>query len=273
MAHVYRIRDFGETFVVAQNGSCKSINWIAVPVKHDGKGYRRLMALENGTAIYGAWILIAAVAAKCSPRGTLFDDGEPLTAEDLHYKTGASESLLAEALEVLSSARIGWLERVELGADSEHARSTLGADSEHTQGLLELRDGTGRDITEQPVPVAGVSKKPKATGPKRSSIFANLTVDDLRDGRILADWFRAAAARQDPVIESSEVNLLNVFGAAIRSLKPGKAKKGPVAMFANIVRGARWGEITQSEEDEARKKITEEIKTISGLNGVTHAKT
>lgn len=122
---------------------------------------------------------------------------------------------------------------------------------------------------ELPEPGAGAFSKPENRG-GRMSIFAKLTDDDLRNDQILADWFRAAANRSDPVITPSESNLLNVFGAAVRALKPGRAKKGPVAMFANIVHGARWGEITQSEEESARKRITPQIQKIAGLNGGTN---
>lgn len=263
----YRIKHWKSYFEVAQNGACKTLSWIAVPVKHDGKSYRRLMAHPNGPAIYGAWILIAAVAAKCETRGVLVDDGEPLTAEDLHFKTGAPESLFEEALQVLASERIGWLEFSETDPSSvgtqdslERAAPTL----ERAAPTLELRDGTGRDGTEQ-LPVRGAGAFSKR--PERKSIFANLTIEDLRNFFVIADWFRVASHREDPIVAFSEANLLNVFGAAVRALRPGKAKKNPVAMFADIVRNGRWQDITQSDEEIARKQITPEILEIAGFGG------
>ena len=146
MSQCYRIKNWKGCFEVAQNGACKTWSWIAVPIKHDGKSYRRLMALPNGAALYGAWILIAAVAAKCDTRGMLIDDDEPLTAEDLFFKTGAPEELFSEALEVLCSDRIGWLEVVNLEhteATLEHTEATL----EHTEATLETQDKTRQNIT------------------------------------------------------------------------------------------------------------------------------
>lgn len=153
MSQCYRIKNWKGCFEVAQNGACKTWSWIAVPIKHDGKSYRRLMSLPNGAALYGAWILIAAVAAKCDTRGMLIDENEPLTAEDLFFKTGAPEELFAEALEVLCSDRIGWLEVVSLEqtqASLEHAQATLErteATLEHAQALAQNSGDTRQDKT------------------------------------------------------------------------------------------------------------------------------
>ncbi len=262
----YRIKSWMSNFEVSQNGSCKSMNWIAVPVKHDGKSYRRLMAMPNGPAIYGAWILIAAVAAKCEPRGTLLDDGEPLTAEDLFFKTGAPEALFAEALEVLSGGRIGWLEKVPLGADSEHAGSVLGADSEHAAPTVELRNKTERNKTRHPEPDSGVLKSPGSdSGNRKPSIFAKLTPEHLSDPMTVADWFLAATQREHPLLIRSQTNLLNVLATAVRCQIPGKAKKGPVAMFADLVSKCRWSELSQADEESARKLMTVDVQRAAGL--------
>lgn len=258
---VYRIRNWKGCFEVSQNGACKTWSWIAVPIKHDGKSFRRLMALPNGQAIYGAWILIAAVAAKCEPRGTLLDDGVPLTAEDLHFKTGAPEALFAEALEALKSDRIGWLELVEL----EHARASL----EHAQGSLELPDITGPDSTghnKTPEPESGDfsnpipgKAEPQSGANGRStavhegkSIFRKITTEDLRDDAVLLLWFEAALKRDKPVVKDSESDLLNVFAAAEHAL--GRGKKPP-ALFATVVGKRNWKVISAAEEARASDRI------------------
>lgn len=105
----YRIVEWGTRFESAESRKLKNLSWVPIPTKHDGKTFRRLMKLPNGAAIYGAWTLIVAVAAKCPVRGILADEHGPLTAEDLSDKTGAPESLFDDALKLLASDRFRWL--------------------------------------------------------------------------------------------------------------------------------------------------------------------
>ena len=112
MAVVVKIRDWDKHFEVAQSRKIEgALTWIAMPTKHDGKGYRRIMASANGPAIFGAWCVLVQVAAKAEKgrRGTFADDSGPLTTFDLHLKTALPESLIEEAIQVLSSKEIGWL--------------------------------------------------------------------------------------------------------------------------------------------------------------------
>lgn len=114
---MYSVKDWNEHYEKAQSRKVDVAQWVPLPVKHDGKGYRRLMALPNGLRILGAWTLILQVAAKCKPRGILADNEGPLTAEDIALKTGAPEEALSEALEVLTGERIGWLVVAEYQRD------------------------------------------------------------------------------------------------------------------------------------------------------------
>ncbi len=134
MAELYVIKNWSDHYEVSQSRTVKHVSWVPLPVKHDGKGFRRLMAMKDGLCLYGAWVLIVQIAAKCIPRGQLIDEGEPLTAEDLAIKTGAPESVFIRALEVLSSERIGWI---------------LVADCERAGSVLPLQDKTGQDTTGQ----------------------------------------------------------------------------------------------------------------------------
>lgn len=110
MASVYVIKNWTQNFEVAQSRKVEgALSWLALPCKHDGLGFRRIMALPDGPAVYGAWVLIAQVAAKCEPRGTLVDERGPLTAEELSFKTGCPEESLKRALQVCTSERVGWI--------------------------------------------------------------------------------------------------------------------------------------------------------------------
>ncbi|MBI1309667.1 hypothetical protein GC176_00025 [bacterium] len=108
----FRVRRWDELFEVAQTRKIKGVlKWVAVVVKHDGKGFHRLIEGPNGAARFGVWILIVQVAAKCATRGVLADEDGPLSIEDLSLKTGCPIVSFLDALPTLLS--IGWLEMVD----------------------------------------------------------------------------------------------------------------------------------------------------------------
>lgn len=153
----YRIKDWEQHFEVSQSKNIKSaLNWVAIPTKHDGKSFRRLLRSSDPTAdssparadsiyptaLYGAWILIVQVAAKCPNRGTLADSTGPLDAEDLALKTDAPQELFENAFKVLCSERIGWLEVVP---EIERTRAPL----ERTPAPLECATSTNGQTDKQ----------------------------------------------------------------------------------------------------------------------------
>lgn len=135
MAVLYSIRDWDRHFEVAQSRKIDGpLKWLPMPCKHDGLGFRRIMAMENGPAIYGAWVLILQVAAKCETRGVLMDENGPLDANDLAAKTGCPAAVFSTALNVLLSKKIGWI---------------VGAEWEQSGSAVALQDRTEQDRTEQ----------------------------------------------------------------------------------------------------------------------------
>lgn len=109
----YRIKGWdSHGFQVSQNSRTRGpLKWVALPTKHDGKGFRRLMRHKEGVAFFGCWCLIVQVAAKCPTRGVLADGDGPLSSSDLHLKTGAPEDLMVKAMKFLHE-EVGWLEKV-----------------------------------------------------------------------------------------------------------------------------------------------------------------
>ena len=136
----YSIRGWSDHFENAQSRKCVTLNWIRIGNQHDGKSFRRLMAKDNGPQIYGAWILLLQVASKCPVRGVLADEDGPLSAEDIAYKTGCPESVLADAMTVLTSKEIRWLETTENGSAIEQTGSAVVADCQSAAARL---DDTG----------------------------------------------------------------------------------------------------------------------------------
>jgi hypothetical protein len=141
----YRIRRWDELFENAQSRKTGRLSWVPVPNKHDGKSFRRLMALPNGPAIYGAWILTLQVASKCPERGVLADADGPLTAEDLAVKTDCPETLFDEVFAELTSEKIPWLEADYL----DDAGTVVAGQESNTSELPEHSDDAGLKGTEQ----------------------------------------------------------------------------------------------------------------------------
>ena len=112
MSVTYQIKDWNKLFEIAQSRKCERLHWVAIPNKHDGKGYRRIAKRADATDIFTAWILILQVASKQDERGLLVDEGRPITTEDLADKTGYPEKIFILAFDVLSGQKIGWLEKV-----------------------------------------------------------------------------------------------------------------------------------------------------------------
>jgi hypothetical protein len=167
MAVLYSIRDWDEHFEVAQSRKAKRTHsWVALPTKHDGKSFRRIMLLPDGPEIYGAWVLLVQIAAKCPTRGILADKDGPLDEADFHIKTGAPQTLFSKALNVLSSRHIGWI----VGEPWEDSGSVLPPQTNKT-----VQDKTRQNKPQCAAEAAGVIASPqqidppaKAAGPQPS---------------------------------------------------------------------------------------------------------
>lgn len=108
----YRVKDWAIHFENAESRKYKSLRWVPIPNKHDGGSYRQLVAHPKSVQVFCAWILIIEVASKTPTRGVLTNGSRPLTASDLHLKTGFPKAIFEIALEVLVSEEIGWLEEI-----------------------------------------------------------------------------------------------------------------------------------------------------------------
>ena len=113
MSELYRIKNW-DSFENNRTRKMKQMLWIPVPNKHDGDGYTELVDREDGAAMLGAWLAILQVASKCSVRGTLLrDNGNPHSPKTISRLTRLKEDVISQALELLLSDEIGWLEVVD----------------------------------------------------------------------------------------------------------------------------------------------------------------
>lgn len=112
----YQIRNWVDSFEISQSKKVyKRLMWVAMPNKHDGKGFRRISLHADAVEIFCAWVLIVQVASKMKTRGLLVDDDGPLDADDLAVKTGFPSEIFEKAFAVLTEPKIGWLEVVDNG--------------------------------------------------------------------------------------------------------------------------------------------------------------
>ncbi len=107
----YRINEWDKHFENNRTRVMDELRWVPVPNKHDGEGYKTIMAEPDGIIIYACWHLILQVASKCHPRGTLVrSDGTPHTARSIAIKTGCrSVDHVQRALDFCSTPEVGWI--------------------------------------------------------------------------------------------------------------------------------------------------------------------
>jgi len=109
---LYAVRNWDKHFENSESRRYKSLTWVPVLNKHDGKGYRRIVQHPKSIQVFCAFILIVEVASKMPVRGLLADDDGPLTTSDLSAKTGFPEHIFDSAFSVLIEKGIGWIELV-----------------------------------------------------------------------------------------------------------------------------------------------------------------
>jgi len=109
----YAIKDWDKHFENSESRKIKSLTWLPVKNKHDGKGYRRVVAHPKSIQVFCAWNLMIQVASKMPVRGVLRDEDGPITTSDLSFKTGYPEHIFEEAFKVLSDNKVGWLVQVK----------------------------------------------------------------------------------------------------------------------------------------------------------------
>lgn len=111
---LYRVHNWEKHFECAPTRKIVgSLKWLPLPVRHDGASFRRLMRRDDGVSVFGCWILILQVAAKCRVRGVLSGDHGAIDSDEMELITDVPAAVFSNAFTVLSSTEIGWLEVVQ----------------------------------------------------------------------------------------------------------------------------------------------------------------
>lgn len=154
----WRIRDWNKFYENNESRKLVKLSWVKIPNKHDGKGYRRLIQMPDGTTLFGVWNAVVQVASKMPTRGLLVDEDGPLSADDISFKTGIPQSLIEQGIGVFKSEAIGWMEDTE---------------EQISRNLPEPREKPVRDRSEQ--------KRSEANGIESSSKHSDAAeIDQVR---------------------------------------------------------------------------------------------
>ena len=117
----YRIRDWNTIFENNRTRELKRLEWVPVPNKMDGSGYRELVDHENGAAHLGAWYAILEISSRQKVRGTIPQESAAergdipqdlaTTCRCLARISGLPPNVFLGVIPRL--LQIGWLEEVE----------------------------------------------------------------------------------------------------------------------------------------------------------------
>jgi len=220
----YRIVGWDDRFENHESRKIKVLNWVAMPNHHDTAGYRRLVTMPNGAALYGAWCAVVQVASRCPVRGVLASASRPLEAIDLEAKTGMKSKLFDELFSVVTDPSICWLE-----TDLPVCRDKPGESPGTTPiqvgryvGRYVGREGTeGKGIT--PLPPKGGSVE--NDGDYRVAVAKALRIADCKaTSRKLDRWVRSAVD-----LDATPQEVARKF--AILVDRVGVAKASPNGLF------------------------------------------
>ena len=134
------IANWEDGFEIAQSRRrAGRLSWVAMPTRHDSRGYRKLIRSEGGVKHFACWCVLIQVSARCSVRGVLADDrGLALTCDDFEAMTDIPATDFESAIPILCD--IGWLvcpssyhAPSEVGAQSENGTSTVQYSTEQTE--------------------------------------------------------------------------------------------------------------------------------------------
>lgn len=154
MSILYRIKDWAQNFENNRTRDMKQMAWLPLPVKLSGSGYVALMEHKNGPAIFGVWIALLELASQSTRRGELSrGNGAPLDEKLIATAIRMKEKLVREALLVLCSEEIGWIECVDsitcIALPAGCLREQLQEGAEKLRSRTEKTHRTGEDNGER----------------------------------------------------------------------------------------------------------------------------
>lgn len=171
---LYRIKDWAIFEVSDAKKIDGPLRWVATPTKHDGVGFRRIVAQRDRSDLFAVWNLMVQIAAKLPRplRGMLVDgEGVALDAEALSLKTGWPQPIFERALTFFSDPKQGWLTTAIITADQTTppaAPSSNGGSAPAGSAEVHGDDEPFTPIPEDPRKSAEIRGKDRTTGQDRT---------------------------------------------------------------------------------------------------------
>ena len=212
----YRIKDWAKHFEKSDLKKTITWTWMPFPLKHDGKGFRRIAESSGCVRILSGWILMAQIAAKMPERGLLVDSDGPLTPDDFRLKTGFPSDVFDDALKALCDKRIGWMEEGEWDASSGWHPDTSGQHPD-TSGLHDTigEERRGEDIAASAASGSVRMKRPMARKPRpKKPRVPNVLWDE-----VAVQWFNGDVEKPDQSRVGKIVQTLKDFGATPEDIR------------------------------------------------------
>lgn len=163
---VYRVKAWSEVYETADSRKHKSLQWVSIPIGFDSDGFVRLVEEfgEDAPALYGAWIALVLVAARCPIRGVLStSNGDPISVGRLAFVSHFPGTVFGRLIDWAS--RIGWLEAmasddVRLAIERQQNRGVLGV-----AGGQSIEDRSAIELPNRPNPTQPNPTQPNQTLP------------------------------------------------------------------------------------------------------------
>lgn len=164
----WRVKDWDALYERGEK-KIRKMEYVLVPNKHDGYGFRCLMAEPDGMALLGAWLLMLQIASKANPRGYLVRaSGEPHTPVSIGKMTGGDAAVISRAMEVLACDEVGWIELADdyLALGLRSPKESTEEDRKRAHGRMDRMLKSGRvctpagRLTERPTVCQWCDKAP-----------------------------------------------------------------------------------------------------------------
>jgi len=266
MMKYYRIKDWETLYENNRTKAMKHMQWVPVPVKHDGYGYCMLVS-ELGASGLGAWLAILQTAAKAHPRGTLLRDSRtPHTATSISIVSRIDKESIQKVLDLCIMAEVGWIDLVDDGngelqvVENQHPPILPAGFEQKTAGIAHPPAGIAHDPALNRIEGKGIEGmegnakgNPVAAKPLDESFLQFWKAYPKKRGRGAAEAAWKKAKGKPPVQE-----IIAALTAQAQSWDWRKDGGQFVPNPATWINQRRW-------EDEAGPTRAPEAKTGAGL--------
>jgi len=178
MPSFYRIRDWQDIYENNRTRGWKNIQWVPIPINLSGDGYCMIMETKDGKKrkdgpeIFGTFIAIIELAAKCFPRGDLLkSDNEPHTFESIGRICRITPNIIEKTI-LFCVDPLKWIQSIDLTTNCDVSAVTCRATAECNSILCS-------SIPSNSIQEGDVGGGEKQKYSKRSLIFVAPTLDEV----------------------------------------------------------------------------------------------